>query len=103
MQQKLASGLPSRSWYAVRKKCHFCRRVITKGEEIISFGGGSSGETAREMHRVCLDNWLHEHPPLPDAVVKISSAEEIEAEFVKLQRRLKAQARKARQKTLDKS
>lgn len=90
MQQKISKGVPSRHWPYRTPTCHFCRKTVAKGEEDIYWGG----DDPRHMHRVCLDNWLKAHPPLPGAISKITSAEEIEKEFLKLQRRLKAQVRK---------
>lgn len=95
MKQKIAKGGPSSHWPYETPKCHFCRRTLDKGEEDIVYGG----DDPKHMHRVCLDNWLKEHPPLPEAVCKMTSAEQIEQEFNKLQRKLKAQARRAKAKS----
>lgn len=94
MLQKIGTGKPSKTgWYDSNRyrKCHFCRKNISKGEEWIGMGM----DMGKSMHRVCLDNWLRKHPPL-NAPCKILSDEEAEAEFEKIRRKL---MRKARSKT----
>lgn len=67
------------------RKCHFCRKTITKGEEYVGFGD----DNRKSMHRTCLDNWLRSHPPKKDgAAKKVMSDEEAEKEFEKLRRAL---------------
>jgi hypothetical protein len=89
VQQRTATGKQRTHWPYDTPKCHFCRRVFNRGEEMISLGGVQAN-VARDMHRTCLDNWLHEHPPMDGgAAQKTQSAEDIEKEFKRIQRALR--------------
>lgn len=93
MIQRRSSGKKMRRWPYEQRKCHFCRKALLAGEEYVGFGD----QYDKTMHRTCLDNWLRDHPRLPNGESKkVRSAEEIEREFMKIQRRLRAQHRRVK-------
>lgn len=69
---------------------------------MIALGGVSVSEVVREMHRSCLDDWLTKHPPIPGGgAAKKKTDEELEKEFQRLQRNLRAKIRREKTRSQD--